>query len=205
MSNTHVRSAHGILILERQHKVIRALGKAMPRPLVFGTQVWRSSFTMMSYLETHPIGSGCRVVEIGCGWGLAGIFCAKRFDARVLLTDVDRRVFPYARVHAALNGVRVATERTRLEKLPDQRMGDADFILGGDICFWPELETALRSFIVRALAQGVGRIVLADPGRSTFLRLANYCQERFAANLIPWRTETRSRTTNYLLIVSNPA
>ena len=203
MEQAHVRRAHGILIMKRRHRIIRSLGKTVPRPVLYGTQVWRSSFTMMNYLDAHPIEPGRRVVEIGCGWGLTGIFCAKRFGASVLLTDRDAHVFPYVRAHEALNGVRVATEHTPLEKLSDHRLGETDIILGSDICFWPELATALRSFITRALAQGVRRIVLADPGRSTFLRLADYCRDYLAADLIPWRTETRSKDQGYLLVVDN--
>ena len=173
--------------------------------MLYGTQVWRSSFTMMSYLEAHPIEQRSRVVEVGCGWGLNGIFCAKRFDARVVLTDKDDNVFPYVRAHEALNSVKVATEHTRLERLSDQRLETTDVILGSDICFWPELATALRGFIGRALASGVRRIVLADPGRTTFLRLAKHCIDRYSARLIPWQGATRSKSEGYLLVVDTPS
>ncbi len=205
MAFTNVREANGIYILNRQHSIIRYLAKIAPRPELYGNQVWRSSFTMMSYLEAHPISRHSRVLEVGCGWGLSGIFCAKRFDADVVLTDKDDNVFPYARAHEALNGVSVDTEHTRLERLSAQRLGKTDVILGSDICFWPELATALRGFVARALANGVRRIVLADPGRSTFLRLADHCIERHAARLIPWQGETRSKSEGYLLVVDNPS
>ncbi len=201
MADTHVRNAHGIQIMQRRHRTLRALEKASPRPLMFGTQVWRSSFALMSFLETRPMRPGCRVVEVGCGWGLAGIYCAKRFAARVLLTDVDRRVFPFVRAHQVLNDVDLGTECTRMERLSDQRLADTDVILGGDVCFWPELETALRGLIGRALEQGVERVVLADPGRSTFLRLADYCQTRFSTELVIWPTQTRTKSEAYLLVV----
>jgi predicted nicotinamide N-methyase len=205
MADTHIRSVHGVQIMQRRHRIIRALEKAAPRPLVFGTQVWRSSFTMMSYLETQPITRSARVVEVGCGWGLVGIFCAKRFGARVLLTDVDKRVFPYARAHGALNDVHVTIEHIRMERLSNNRLGDTDVILGSDICFWPELGTALRGLVARALDRGVRRVVLADPGRSTFLRLADYCQARFPSELMLWPTETRTKTETYLLVVGRGA
>jgi predicted nicotinamide N-methyase len=201
MASDHVRSAHGILILERRHRIIRDLGKRAARPALYGTQVWRSSFTLMSYLESHPIEPAQRVLEVGCGWGLSGIFCAKRFGAQVLLTDADERVFPYVRVHEALNGVRVSTARSRLEHLPDEHLREADLIIGSDICFWPELVTALRGFIERALERGVGGILLADPGRLGFLRLAEWCHGRFGARLLPWQGDTRARNQGYVLAV----
>lgn len=201
MSPAHVRSAHGVLILERGHRIIRDLGKSSARPLLYGTQVWRSSFTLMSYLEAHPLDQDRQVLEVGCGWGLGGIFCAKRFGARVVLTDADERVFPYVRVHEALNGVTVTTAHSRLEHLSDSRLTEADLIIGSDICFWPELATALRGLFERALDRGTGGILLADPGRLGFLRLAEWCEERFGARLVPWRGETRTRHEGYVLAV----
>ncbi len=201
MAETHVRNANGIQIMGRRHRIIRALEKSSPRPMVFGTQVWRSSFTLMDFLETYPVVPGSQVLEVGCGWGLVGIFCAKRFAADVLVTDVDERVFPYVRAHATLNDVRVATENTRMERLSDARLDAANVILGSDICFWPELDTALRNLIERALDQGVRRVVLADPGRSTFLRLADFCQTRFLTELVSWPTGTRTKSKAYLLVV----
>jgi len=201
VTDTHIRRLHGIQVLQRRHHIVRALAKAGPRPLAFGTQVWRSSFTLMGYLETQPVTSGCRVLEVGCGWGLVGIFCAKRFGASVLLTDLDERVFPYARVHEVLNDVRVDIKQTRMERLRDDHLRETDLILGSDICFWPELGTALRTLIARALEQGVRRIVLADPGRTSFMRLTEYCLAHFRSELVPWRTQTRSKSNAYLLVV----
>jgi predicted nicotinamide N-methyase len=199
MASDHVRSAHGILILERGHRIIRDLGKRAARPALYGTQVWRSSFTLMSYLESHPIEPAQRVLEVGCGWGLSGIFCAKRFGAEVLLTDADERVFPYVRAHEALNGVSVSTARSRMEDLSDERLQESDLIIGSDICFWPELVTALRGFIERALDRGTGGILLADPGRLGFLRLAEWCDNRFGAKLVPWQGNIRARNGGYVL------
>jgi len=155
----------------------------------------------MDFLETQPVSHGCRVLEVGCGWGLAGIYCAKRFGANVVLTDLDERVFPYARVHGTLNGVSVDIEHTRMERLSVARLGETDLMLGSDICFWPELGTALRTLIARALDHGVGRIVLADPGRYSFMRLADYCLARFPSKLVPWTGRVRAKGGAYLLTI----
>lgn len=113
-------------------------------------------------------------MEIGCGWGLLGIYCAKAFDAQVLLTDADDHVFPYALTHARLNGVSVATEQVRFDAIADSHLEGCDVLLGADICFWPELGSQLRRLIQRSAEVGVGRIVVADPGRATFMRMPGH-------------------------------
>jgi len=38
---------------------------------------------------------GDRILEIGCGWGPASVFCAKKLNARVTGVDMDKEVFPF--------------------------------------------------------------------------------------------------------------
>jgi predicted nicotinamide N-methyase len=203
MSVARVRSTHGIQILKPTHPVIRSLDKRDPGPSLHGTRIWQSTFMLMDYLEEHPPGTNRRIMEIGCGWGLLGIFCAKRFSAEVLLTDADAEVFPYVTAHVQLNDVRVQTEQMRFAGITDRRLAAYDMLLGADICFWPELGTQLRQLIGRALPLGVRKVILADPGRRSFMRLATYCQQHLAASLIPWQMANRNKSSGYLLIVEN--
>jgi predicted nicotinamide N-methyase len=203
MSLAHVRSTHGIQILKPTHPVIRSLDKRDPGPSLHGTRIWQSTFMLMDYLEGHPPDQNRHIMEIGCGWGLLGIFCAKRFSVEVLLTDADAEVFPYVAAHAQLNRVCVQTAQVRFAGITDRRLATHDLLLGGDICFWPELGAQLRRLIERALSLGVKEVILADPGRRSFMRLATYCQRYLAASLIPWQMANRSKSSGYLLIVKN--
>jgi predicted nicotinamide N-methyase len=204
-SHRHLRVAHGVQILKQQHPVIRSLRKAGPRPTLYGARVWQSTFMLMDHLVGHPLARDPRVMEIGCGWGLLGIFCAMRFAAEVLLTDADERVFPYAMIHARLNRVSVRTEHVGFERITDPGLREHDILLGADVCFWPELGTSLRRLITRALSLGAKKIMLADPGRASFMQLANYCQYHYAAKLIPCQVPTKTRSGGYILIVEQPA
>lgn len=204
MSLAHVRSTHGVQILKPTHPIIRSLNKRGPGPSLHGTRVWQSTFMLMEFLEGYPLGQDRRVMEIGCGWGLLGIFCAKRFCVEVMLTDADAEVFPYVTAHARLNGVSVQTEQARFDGITDRRLAAHDLLLGGDICFWPELGTQLRRLIERGLSLGVKKAILADPGRRSFMRLATYCQRHLSATLIPRQMANRSKSRGYILIVENP-
>jgi ribosomal protein L11 methylase PrmA len=89
---------------------------------------------LMDYLAEPPLAINQRVIEIGCGWGLLGIFCAMRFAAKVLLTDADEGVFPYAMTHARLNHVSVQTEHVSFERITDRGLREHDILVGADIC-----------------------------------------------------------------------
>ena len=89
----HIYPAYGIYLLQSQHRLIRRL-KRVYEPTVHGHKTWGSSFLLMDFFEHDPIKRKTSVMEIGCGWGPAAIFCAKRFDAKVTGVDMDPDVFP---------------------------------------------------------------------------------------------------------------
>jgi len=200
----HVRSIHGILVLKNKHPQFKQLRKHQNQPSLHGHQVWQSSYMIMEYLFLFPLQDELNIMEIGCGWGLLGIFCAKHFQSDVELVDADAAVFPYIDAHTQLNNVQLKTQQATFAQLTDTDFQDQDIILGGDICFWPEMARELKALVVRALLQGVKRIILADPGRPPFLELAEYCQEYFNARLVKWRLKTAGKSTGVLLIIDNP-
>ena len=114
-AQTEIR-AYGIRVLQSRHPEIRRL-KRLHTPSVHGNKHWASSWLLMDYLRRHPLPERARVMEIGCGWGLAGIYCAKKFNAVVTGVDIDAEVFPYLRLHAAINKVHVATLQKKFNKL----------------------------------------------------------------------------------------
>ena len=79
---TH-RTAFGLKILNSNHKDIRRLKREGHIATIHGNKFWNSSFLIMDYLKKNPLERKVRVLEIGCGWGLLGIYCATNFDATV--------------------------------------------------------------------------------------------------------------------------
>ena len=100
--------AYGVRVLFSNHREIRKL-KRVHSHAVHGTKQWASSWVLMDYIDTRGLRKNTRLMEIGCGWGLAGIYCAKRQGARVTAVDMDPDVFPYLRLHAGVNGVEIGT------------------------------------------------------------------------------------------------
>lgn len=201
MTDDKIRTVRGLQICKQKHKAIRALRKQYPQPGIHGDKVWYSSYLIMDYLEVCPLPKGARVLEVGCGWGLLSIFCAKRFNARVTALDADPNVFPYLRLHAELNRARLRTRRMRYQSIPAARLRGLDLLAGGDICFWNELVNPLFRLIQRAVQQGVETIVLADPGRPPFLKLARRCRKAFRCQLLPWSITDPKRREGFLLVI----
>jgi len=200
VSASQVRHIHGILSYKHQSKVLKNLRKTST-PELHGHQVWQSGYMIMEYLQQNPLTKNAQILEIGCGWGLLGVFCAKNFAADVTLTDADINVFPYAHAHAKLNQVDVQTKHLAFSEINHLELSDKQVLMGSDICFWDEIVKPLQALIVRAIESGVKKILLADPGRLPFLRLADYFIEKYQARLLPWTLESGSRRAGRILVI----
>ena len=185
MQEDHTYRAYGISLLKSQHREIRRLKKQY-QPSVHGHRTWNASFLLMDYLADRPIRKGARVLEIGCGWGAASVFCAARFRARVTGLDIDRDVFPFLAAIAERNGVRVDTLARSFEALPARQLGEYHTIIGSDICFWDSMVKPLYNLVSRAFRGGSKRCVFTDPGRPTFQEFVDLCAKKHRVKLTDW-------------------
>ena len=79
----------------------------------------RGTLAMLSVADLRP---GHRVLDLGCGWGLVGVYAALVCGAEnVAMTDVDPRAAALARENALRNGVPAARVFTgdALSAVPD--------------------------------------------------------------------------------------
>lgn len=185
LPDPNVYKAYGIYLMETKHRLIRRLRKAY-QPSVHGHKTWNSSFLLMDYLIHEPLPRKCRVLEIGCGWGPGSIFCAQRFKAQVTALDIDKEVFPFLDVLAALNDVEVTHLTSRFERLRTDQLAQFDVIIGSDICFWESLTKPLNRLVNRALDAGVKRVIVTDPGRPTFYEFCDLARKRHQVGLQEW-------------------
>ena len=95
---------YGVHVYRSRHKKIRQL-KHQHSPCYHGFRVWPSSWLLMDFFERTNLPKGTRVMEVGCGWGLGGIYCAKKYGAAVTGVDKDPQVFPYLLLHAEINSI----------------------------------------------------------------------------------------------------
>ena len=194
---------HGVSMLTASHPAIRRVKRSDAQPSIHGNKLWRSSFILIDYLSKHPPEYTGRVMDAGCGWGMSGIYCARKFDSQVTSVDADADVFPYLQANAEANGVTVTTLKSRFEKISVRQLESIDLLVAADICFWDELVNPVFNLINRALKAGVKKIILADPERSPFLEVARRCEHRFCAEVLEWRTRRPLNARGALLLLEN--
>lgn len=202
MPPKHQRTANGLTILNAGHPRMRALKRAGHVAEIHGNKVWNSSFLIMKYLQRRPLAEGARVLEIGCGWGLLGLWCAKRFGARVHGIDADPHVLPYLELHAEVNGLAMTGEKKTFAQLRTADLAGYDLIVGGDICFWDELSREVFNLIRRARRGGTAQVIIADPCRPPFTDLVERAQNTWDDVERVWVTTSRPvKASGELLVV----
>ncbi len=179
--------AFGLRIQKNAHVDMRRLKKQHGTPSIHGNKFWKSTYLLMDFLQEYPLEKGARVLEVGCGYGLGGIYCAKHFDAELTSLDADPTVFPYLNHHANLNNVKAKTWKCRYEGVRKIDLEAFDVIIGADICFWDSMSRALYNLVKRAKQTNKDiRIVMTDPGRPPFREMAEKAVETLGADYLDW-------------------
>ncbi len=173
--------AYDVFALKAAHPLVDYLAEECEEPLLHGTRVWQSGWLAIDWLQRHPLPQVSKVIDVGCGWGLLGIYCARQFGSRVLSVDVDPCVGPFLDLHARINEVTVRPRYTGIAGIGARDLAGTELLAGADICFWNELVQPLYDLVGRALEAGVPRILVADPGREPFEKLAARCVRDFGA------------------------
>ena len=192
--------AYGVRALLASHPDVRRLKKSSA-PSIHGNKNWPSAWLLMDYLKKHPVPLAARVMEIGAGWGLTSVFCAKTFEADVTAVDLDPEVFPYLKLHADVNGTQVTSLQRDFDMLTARYLRGLDLLLGSDICFWDIMIGQLTRLIHRAQRAGVGRILIADPGRSPFEAVAEHFVSRDLGQVVDWTTTRPRQISGRILVV----
>ena len=200
---TDKRKAFGITVLKGNHERIRGL-KEEHEPDIHGHKFWTSSYLIMDYLEHQGLPKKARVMEIGCGWGLASIYCAVNHGADVIGVDADPKVFPYLHVHAEVNGVVVKTQTSNFEEMKKRDLSDRQIVIGADICFWDSMIDPLYTLIRKSVKAGVQQVIIADPGRSPFDEVCEKAKKKLGGEVKEWEVKKKPvKAHGWLLIVGS--
>ncbi len=194
--------AYGIRVLLSRHPEIRNL-KRHSSPTSHGNKFWTSSWLLMDYFKRHGMPRGTRIMEIGCGWCLAGIYCAKKHGAVVTGVDIDQDVFPFSRLHAKINKVDITFLKKGFDTLRQGDLKGIDIIMGADICFWDEMVIPLRRLIRRAIRARVGLVLIADPVRSPFEELCRCFTGKKEVRILDWSVKRPRDVSGQILEISS--
>ena len=199
---SHRLNAFGVTCLMPKHPKIKAIQKSQGEASIHGTKVWDASFVLMDFLEIDGLPESPKILDIGCGWGPLTCYLNKRHRARVISIDADDAVVPYLDLHANENGVNVHFWQTTIGELRVEDLRMADFIMGGDICFWDSLKLEWQALLKRAKKAGVKQVFLSDPGRSPFNELVDWADERFHVELWTHSIEKPLASEHFILQVN---
>jgi predicted nicotinamide N-methyase len=191
-----------VRLLLSQHPEIRRL-KLFKAPSVHGNRLWKSTWLLMDYLHRRGLSEGVRVMEIGCGWGLLGIYCAKKYGARVISVDLDTEVFPYLELHAKVNEVEISTLKKDFDGLRTKHLKEVDLLIGADVCFWDTLAKPLKNLVLRALRAGVQQVLISDPGRPPFEEIGEYFASKKGGEILDWTAQRPRRSEGRILKIGN--
>ena len=202
MSERHFQIYKGLKVLKSTHPEVRKIKRLQLGHSAHGNKVWRSSFVMLDYLETHPLKENKSALEIGCGWGLTGLYLCKFQNIDVKCIDIDPSVKPYFELQNKINDCEIPFEACSFESLSQQTLSEYQYVIGTDICFWDELTEPLFELIKKAKTARVKKILIADPGRPPFWSLADLCGEKFKSEVITRRISEPWKSEKYILVIS---
>ena len=121
---------------------------------------WGSGQALARFLLDHPAEArGRRVVDFGCGSGVAGIAAGMTGAREVVAVDVDPTARAAAAANAALNGLAPGIFRSA-SRVPD----DWDLLLASDVLYEASLRPVVEVFRRDAAARGA-TVLAGEPQR----------------------------------------
>ncbi len=128
------------------------------KDLPFWAKIWEASFLLAYFMGKQPVALGRRILEIGAGIGVVGIYAAL-CGHRVVISDINEEALLFARVNVLLNNATQAEVR-KIDWNDTSLQDQFDVIIGSEVVYDRECYPLLVDFLNRTLAPG-GVIFLA--------------------------------------------
>ncbi len=156
-------------LLAHQARDVFALWKAweeesgQERDTPFWSVVWPGAVSLAGYLLHNPATvTGRKVLDFGCGGGIAGIAAARAGAGRVIANDIDPIALHITNLNAQANGVSVYPDGNNL--LENDTDGCYDVILVADMFYTRTQSTQTGDFLKKHLQSGT-LVLIADGER----------------------------------------
>ena len=160
---------------ENSDALIREEDYVRDERLPYWADLWPSSHALARHVATLD-GRGRRLLELGCGVGLASV-AAARAGFHVTATDYYDDAIAFARVNVARNGSSPpAVRMVDWSKLPPD-LPAFDCVIASDVLYEPRYPALVAEVLSRTLAAN-GEGLIADPGRVAAPAFPVECEAR---------------------------
>jgi predicted nicotinamide N-methyase len=150
------------------------LGISSAQWSLFG-QLWPSGRLLAQAMQRFDV-AGKRVLELGCGIGLASLVLQQR-GADVVASDMHPLAEPFLAYNAALNALPALHYRQLRWDVPLPTLGHFDLIIASDVLY--EIgHSRLLAGVVDRHASAAAEVLLTDPGRGNSNRFSRLLDER---------------------------
>jgi predicted nicotinamide N-methyase len=152
-----------IVAEEDRREKISGIRLQDPQHLPYWAELWESALGIAAAITEMKFTESTRVLDLGCGMGLAGA-AAAAMGAEVMLADLETPALLFAKLNCLLlsRQVRVRQLNWQVDRLDEQ----FDLILGADILYERKQWEFLNEFWKAHLA-AEGTVLLGEPGRQS--------------------------------------
>ena len=150
------------------------LGISSAQWSLFG-QLWPAGRLLAQAMQRFDI-EGKRVLELGCGIGLASLVLQQR-GADVVASDMHPLAEPFLAYNAALNALPAVHYRQLRWDAPLPALGHFDLIIASDVLYETD-QAALLAGVVDRHAYPTSEVLVTDPGRGNSNRFSRLLEER---------------------------
>ncbi len=150
------------------------LGISSAQWSLFG-QVWPCGRLLADAMDGFDV-TGKRVLELGCGIGLASLVLQRR-GADVIASDIHPLAEAFLAYNAALNALPAVHYRQLRWNEPLPTLGRFDLIIASDVLY-ERTQAALLDAVIERHALPRAEVFLTDPGRGHSGRFTRLLQAR---------------------------
>ena len=160
----HLRTLKNVQQFSDPDDIAKNLGIGSATWALFGV-VWVSSEILAQLMLDFDI-EGKRILEVGCGIGLASHILNHR-EADITAMDHHPEAEAFLKINVGLNsGAPIPFVRTTWNDA-DSSLGEFDLIIGSDVLYEPNHAGLLAAFIEQHAHQTC-EVMIIDPDRSAF-------------------------------------
>ncbi len=171
----HYRSLKNRNQFDDVNGVAEALGISSASWPIFG-MVWQSGEILAQLMANYDLNNK-RILEVGCGVGLASLVLNKRM-ANISATDIHPLALEYLNHNTALNQDRdIPFFRTDWIDTQGASQGDFDLVIASDVLY-ERPHNRLLSLFIEHYARSTSEVIIVDGGRG----FSNKFTQLMAAN-----------------------